>query len=171
MDIKLFDISVYNRPLDEFNKYWNDKVKQYRGSETDKEWEKKEYIYKEYIGRYTHPLNSIIGYIHVWQSGTIDLITTLSIDCREKKRLDGTPDILYDPCTFTRTRTRNGMTSEEILNKFNSDLMVGCMERLPGRYIDLEAWNNMSRLVNWADLFSTQDGKITSFHQNSISGK
>ena len=157
MDIKLFDIAVYNRPLEEFNKYWNGKVEKNRRSETDEEWERMKYIYKECIGRCTHPLNSIIGYIHVWQSGGIDLITTLSIDCRDRKRLDGVPDILYDPSTFTRTRTRKGMTSEEILNQFNRDLLEGCNERLKGRYIDLEAWNNMSRLVDWADLFSTME--------------
>lgn len=155
MDLKLYDIMVFNRSLKKFNEYWDKKVEICRRQETDEEWQKISSVYKECIGRNTHPLNSVIGYIHVYKSGGIDLITTLSIDTRERKRLDGVPDIIYDPSTFTRTRIEKGMSSEEILGKFNRDLLTRCNERLPGRYIDLEGWNNMSRLVDWADLFST----------------
>lgn len=159
METKLFDILVYNRSVEEFNKYWDNKVGIYRRDEPDEEWVEKSYTYKLCIGRCTRWMNSIIGYIHIYQSG-IDLITTLSIDCREKKYLEGTFDIHYDPSTFTRTRTKKDMTSQEILNQFNADLIEGCNERLKGRYIDLEAWNNTSKLIDWHELFYPKKEEI-----------
>lgn len=153
LDIKLFDIMVFNRSIEEFNEYWDKRVERNRREETDAEWENKSWIYKDLIGRNTRPLNSIVGYIHVYQSGEIDLITTLDIDCRERMRLDGAPDIRYDPSTFTRTRTNKYMSSKEILDTFNKDLLNGCNERLKRRYVDLEAWNNFSKIVDWHEVF------------------
>lgn len=159
METKLFEILVYNRSVEAFNKYWNNKVGIYRRDESDEEWVKKAYIYKSCSGRCARWMNSIIGYIHVYQSG-IDLITTLSIDYREKKYLEGAPDIHYDPSTFTRTRTNKNMTSQEILNQFNADLIEGCNERLKGRYIDLEAWNNTAKFIDWHELFYPKEEEI-----------
>lgn len=153
MDKRLCDILVYNRSAEEFNDYWNKKVARYRRDETDDEWIEKSYIYKSCIGRKARFSNSVIGHIHVFQSGGIDLITKLSIDCREKKYLEGAPDIHFDPSTFTRTRTNKNMSSEEILKQFNKDLLEGCKRRLKGRYIDLEPWNNFSKLIDWHEFF------------------
>lgn len=152
METKLFDILVYNRSVEEFNKYWDEKFSICRHDESDEEWNEKLGMYKLGIGRCSRWMNSVIGYIHVYQSG-IDLITTLSIDCRGKKYIEGRPDIHYDPSTFTRTRTNKNMTSQEILNQFNADLLEGCKRRLRGRYIDLEAWNNTTKLIDWHELF------------------
>lgn len=160
MDIKLFDIMVFNRSIEEFNQYWDRKIEKNRRDETDDEWENKSWIYKDLIGRNTRPLNSVVGYIHIYLSGGIDLITTLDIDCRERMRLDGAPDIRYDPSTFTRTRTNEHMSSKEILDTFNKDLLNGCNERLKRRYIDLEAWNNFSKSVDWHEvIYSCEEQK------------
>ena len=160
MDFKLFDIIVFNRSIEEFNKYWDQRVKRNRRDETDDEWKNESWIYKDLIGRNARPLNSVVGYIHIYLSGGIDLITTLDIDCRERMRLDGAPDIRYDPSTFTRTRTNKHMSSKEILDTFNKDLLNGCNERLKRRYIDLEAWNNFSKSVDWHEvIYSCEEQK------------
>lgn len=84
MERLLFEILVYNRPLDKFNSYWEKKVSKFRRNETDEEWKDKKVIYKECYHRPTRWKNSVIGYINIYISG-IDLITTLSIDARRKK--------------------------------------------------------------------------------------
>lgn len=152
MNKLLFEILVYNRSIDEFNRYWEKKIGKLRRNETDEEWKDKKVIYKELYHRPTRWKNSIIGYINIYISGN-DLITTLSIDTRSKKRLEGVSDIHVDPSTFTRTRTDSSMSSTDILEHFNSDLVDGCNKRLKGRFVDLEAWNNTSKYIDWHELF------------------
>ena len=63
MDFKLFDIIVFNRSIEEFNKYWDKRVERNRRDETDDEWKNESWIYKDLIGRNARPLNSVVGYI------------------------------------------------------------------------------------------------------------
>lgn len=41
MERLLFEILVYNKPIDKFNSYWEEKVNKFRRNETDEEWEDK----------------------------------------------------------------------------------------------------------------------------------
>lgn len=158
MERLLFEILVYNRPIDKFNSYWEKKVSKFRCNETDEGWKDKKVIYKECYHRPTRWKNSVIGYINIYISG-IDLITTLSIDARRKKFLEGAPDIFIDPSTFTRTRTYSNMSSTDILERFNSDLLDECKKRLKGHFVDFEAWNNTSIYIDWHELFYSKRDK------------
>lgn len=158
MEEKLFDILVFNRSEDKFRSYWKEKVMRYRKKESDEEWEKQYPKLINCFGKPTRWMNSVIGYISIYKND-MDIFTTLSIDIRNKKFLEGKPDIYYDNCTFTRFRTNKNMDSKTILDGFNKDLIDITKKELKGRYIDLEAWRNFSKYINWYDVFYSHEEK------------
>lgn len=159
METKLIDIQVYNRSIEEFNKYWNQKLsKLYRRADmTDDEWERYLPLIKELNKPATNwKFQNVIGYISIFKHG-YSLFATLSIDIRKKKYIEGRPDIRYNPSTFFSLYVKEEMTSEQIRDKFNDLLHQSIKERLPKRYIDLEAWDNMNKLVDWHKVFYPQN--------------
>lgn len=154
METKLFDILVYNRSAEEFNEYWNMKYRKFLSQHySGDELKEKISICKDANRPATNwKFQNVIGYISIMKHG-YTLFATLSIDVRQKKYIDGRPDIRYDPSTFFSLYVKEQMTSEQILDEFNSLLQKSIKERLPKRYIDLEAWNNTSKLIDWHELF------------------
>lgn len=73
--------------------------------------------------------------------------------------MEGAPDIFIDPSTFTRTRTYSNMSSTDILERFNSDLLDECKKRLKGHFVDFEAWSNTSKYIDWHELFYSKRDK------------
>lgn len=154
METKLFDILVYNRSVEEFNKYWDDKYRKLLGQHySGDELNEKITICKEANRPATNwKFQNVIGYISIFMHG-YSLFATLSIDVREKKYIDGKPDIRYDPSTFFSLYVKEEMTSEQILKEFNGLLHCSIKERLSKHYIDLEAWDNIAELIDWHSLF------------------
>ena len=154
METKLFDILVYNRSAEEFNEYWNKKYGKilethYSGDEL----KEKIAICKEANRPATNwKFQNVIGYISIFAHG-YSLFSKLSIDVREKKYIEGKPDIRYDPSTFFGLYVKEEITSEQIIDEFNDLLQCSIKERLPKRYVDLEAWNNTAKLIDWHELF------------------
>lgn len=154
METKLCDILVYNRSVEEFNDYWDRKYEKllsplYSGEEL----KEKIALCKDVNRSATNwKFQNVIGYISIMKHG-YSLFATLSIDVRQKKYIEGRPDIRYDPSTFFSLYVKEKMTSEQILEEFNGLLHRSIKERLPKRYIDLEAWNNISTLIDWHELF------------------
>lgn len=149
---KIFDIMIFNRPKEQFSEYWEKVVDSYCAMASEEYSEANRDIIKDMLGRNTKWMNSVIGYIHIYKSGA-DLITQRSMDIRQRKRLEGVPDIRYIPSTFTRTTVRKTMSSQEIIQCFNSDLRTACKKQLKGRYIDWTSWDNVSKYIDWHKLF------------------
>lgn len=154
MNEKIFDIIIYNRSKEEFKEYWDKVIDSYCLTASEVFVETHRELIKDKLGRNTRWMNSVIGYIHIYKSGT-DLITQRSIDVRQRKRLEGVPDIRYVPSTFTRTTVKRYMSSQEILQCFNSDLRAACEKQLKGRYIDWTSWDNVSKYIDWHKMFFT----------------
>lgn len=154
MEMKLFDILVYNRSMEDFNKYREKKYGKllepyYSGDELKERID----ICKEANRPTTNwKFQNVIGYISIFKHG-YSLFATLSVDVRKKKYIEGRPDIRYDPSTFFSLYVKKDMTSEQILEEFNDLLHRSIKERLHKRYIDLEAWNNTANLIDWHELF------------------
>lgn len=49
------------------------------------------------------------------------------------------------------------MSSEEIITKFRAGLMETIQERLKGRYVDMEAFDNISKLIDWHKLYYSDE--------------
>lgn len=160
MEMKLFDILVYNRSEEKFNKYWDEKyekilVKHYSGDEL----KEKIRICKDANKPNTNWMfQNVIGYISIFKHGYY-FFATLSIDVRKKKYIEGKSDIRYDPSTFFGLYVNEHMTSEQILNRFNSLLHRSIKERLQNRYVDLETWNNISKWIDWHEVFYPENEK------------
>lgn len=92
----------------------------------------------------------IVGYISISSHG-YSLFATLSIDYRE--HIEGKINITYDPATFFSFYVKENMSSEEVWKEFNNLLLVSMQERLIGKRVDLEAWNNISKLIDWHCFF------------------
>lgn len=151
MEEKLFDIPVYICPQDEFDKYWDEHYKKMFTKEWISETEQKEFVstlreinHKKTAWKY----QTIIGYIEIYKHA-YDLIATLSIDIRQRKIKGGRPDIYYDPFTFYKLYVKSDMTSSEIISQFRNGLEETIEERLKGRYVDLEAFDNISKFIDW----------------------
>ncbi len=159
MEEKICDIPVYICSLEKFNKYWNDYYERNfrRTEETEEEWLRRRAIFKQ-IGhrKVTWMYQAIIGYIGVYIHG-IDLVTTLSIDIRERKIKGGRPDIYYDPSTFFKIRVSRDMTSEDVINEFKLDMKEMSKERLKNRYIDVEPFYNICRYIDWHEVFYSEN--------------
>lgn len=159
MEEKICDIPVYICSLEEYNKYWNDYYERNfrRTDESEEEWLKRRIEFKQ-IGhrKVTWMYQAIIGYIGVYIHG-IDLFTTLSIDVRERKIKGGRPNIYYDPSTFFRIRVSRNMTSKEVMDEFKACLKEVSKERLKNRYIDVEPFYNICKLIDWHEVFYSDD--------------
>ena len=152
MNEKIFDIIIFNRSKEEFKEYWEKVIDSYCQTASEEFVETNREMLKDTLGRNTRWMNSVIGYIHIYKSGT-DLITQRSIDVRQRKRLEGVPDIRYVPSTFTRTTVKKSMSSQEILQCFNSDLRTACEKQLKRRYIDWTSLDNVSQYIDWHKMF------------------
>lgn len=159
MEEKLCEIPIYICPHEEYSQYWDN---HYRQSFPVRERTQKEYDEMITTIKETHHMktawyhNAIIGYISVCKHG-YDLFTTLSYDIRSKKVKGGYPDIYYDPSTFYKIYVSRKMSSEEIITKFRAGLMETIQERLKGRYVDMEAFDNISKLIDWHKLYYSDE--------------
>lgn len=151
MEEKIFDIPVYICPQDEFNIYWDNHCRKLIAKDWISETEQKEIVsifrksnHKKTAWKY----QAVIGYIEIYKHGC-NLIATLSMDVRERKVKGGRADIYYDPSTFYKMYFKKDMTSLQIITQFKLGLEETIKERLNGRYVDMESFDNISEYIDW----------------------
>lgn len=156
MEEKLCEIPIYICSQEEYAKYWDAHYRKLFPirNRAQKEYDEMIESFKEINHKKTawyH--NAIIGYISIYKHGE-SLFATLSYDQRKRKIKGGRPDIHYDPITFySISYISQEMSSEEIITKFRAGLMETIQERLKGRYVDMEAFDNISKLIDWHKLY------------------